>query len=49
MTGNPDVTYVNGLNPIDFLVNVIKNSTNLLISNKKNQLKDKKKYWKKRL
>lgn len=48
MTRNIDVTYVKSPNPINFLVNILKNVTNLLISNKEDQLKDKKKHWKKK-
>lgn len=49
MIYNTDVTYVKSPNPINLLVNIAKNATNLLISDKKNQLKDKKKHWKKKL
>lgn len=47
MTGNTNVTYVKSPNPIDLLVNIAKNATNLLISNKKDQPKNKKKRQKK--
>lgn len=49
ITNNTDVTYVKSPNPINFFVNIAKNATNLLIFNKKDQLKDKKRHWKKRL
>lgn len=46
-TNNKDFTYVKSPNLIDFLDNLAKNRTNLLIFNKKNQIKDKKNVKKK--
>lgn len=43
MTDYTDVTYVKNPNLIDLLVNITKNAINLLIFDKKKQLKDKKK------
>lgn len=49
MISDIDVMYVKSPNLIDFLINIAKNTINLLRSNKENQLKDKKRRCKKRL
>lgn len=46
ITGNTHITHVKSLNPIDSLVNIAKDTTDLLNSNK-DQPKGKKRRWKK--